>query len=98
MAVEPTSAVPVAPLATFWNGSERLKVMLMPLNWQALTPDIALRLTVFEVELQIHFPELVPRMVVSPEVVLHVLELVRTYCRDTLTDVLSLPIEKVAIF
>jgi hypothetical protein len=32
IAVEPTSAVPVAPLATFWNGSVRLKVMLMPVN------------------------------------------------------------------
>lgn len=32
IAVEPTSAVPVLPLGTFWNGSERLMVMLMPLN------------------------------------------------------------------
>jgi hypothetical protein len=57
-----------------------------------------LRLTVFEVELQIQFPPLVPRMVLSPELVLQVLlVLVRLNCRATLTDVLSLPIEKFAI-
>jgi hypothetical protein len=36
-------------------------------------------------------------MVLSPEVVLQVLALVTLYCKDTLTDVLSLPIEKFAI-
>ncbi len=51
----------------------------------------------FALELQIQFPLLVPRMVLSPEVVLQEFALVTLYCRDTLTDVLSLPIEKVAI-
>ncbi len=32
MTVEPTSAGPLAPLATFWNGSDRLIVMLMLVN------------------------------------------------------------------
>lgn len=30
--LEATSAAPVAPLATFWNGSVGLKVILMPVN------------------------------------------------------------------